>query len=158
MQAQPSPLLEQLKDIHGAAEPPLWPPAPGWWLLAAVVLAVLLLLSRLLGRRLAVRRRKRAWLAELEQLRGEVDPEARPQDFLAGINRLFRAVAVRAFPGTACARLQGEEWVSFLHSLLPDGEERGHLSALAAGPYQPMPEFDADSLVDSARDWVTRYG
>ena len=34
--------LAQLADIHVAAEPGLWPPAPGWWLLAGFTVAQIL--------------------------------------------------------------------------------------------------------------------
>jgi hypothetical protein len=150
--------LARLADIHGAAEPAWWPPAPGWWLLAGVLLLVLLFLLRRLARRLAAWRRRRAWLAELEQLRSRHDPVAAPREYLAALNRLVRAVALRAFPGTSCARLEGEDWVAFLAGLMPDGLPTGPLAALARGPYEPAPTFDADALQGLAERWVRRYG
>ena len=50
--------------------------------------------------------------------------------------------------------------VSFadVRSLLPEGPGTECLSALARGPYEPLPEFDAASLREQARAWVRRYG
>lgn len=151
-------LLTQLRDIHGAADPGWWPPAPGWWVVALLVLLALLVLGRSLARRLATVRRRRQWLRALRRLEEEFDPEARPREFLAGLNRLFRAVAVRAFPGSDCARLHGEDWVAFVRSQLPVGADAAALTALATGPYEPLPEFEAAPLREQARAWVQRYG
>jgi hypothetical protein len=158
MQPDASPLLEQLKDIHGAAPPGWWPPAPGWWFVALVVLAVLVYLARKALRRLAVRRRRRRWLDALDALNRRHDPVAHPGDFLAALNRLFRAVAVRAFPGTGALRLQGEEWVAFITAMMPDDPANDCLRALASGPYEFVPQFDAKKLNERARVWVTHYG
>ena len=151
------PLLAQLRDIHGAAEPFWWPPAPGWWLVALLVLLALLVSGRWLARRLAAVRRRRQWLQALRRLEEEFDPQARPREFLAALNRLFRAVALRAFPGTDCARLHGEDWVAFVRAQL-HGEGGAALTALASGPYEPLPEFEAAALREQARAWVMRYG
>jgi len=158
MNADGSQLLEQLRDIHSAGQPGWWPPAPGWWVLALIFGVVLALLLRKLLQRLSIRRRHRAWLQELELLNREQDPALRPHEYLAGVNRLFRAVAVRAFPGTACARLQGNPWVDWIRALLPEQAESQSLGALACGPYEPVPQFDADALNQLARTWVKLYG
>ena len=97
-------------------------------------------------------------MRELESLGRSFDPAKRPQEYLAGLNRLFRAVALRAFPETACARLQGEEWVAFIRGSLPDHAGADALGALAAGPYEPAPRFDRALLDDCARAWVKRHG
>jgi hypothetical protein len=151
-------LLQQLRDIHGAGEPGWWPPAPGWWLLALAFLLALALLLRMLLRQLAARRRRNAWLRELEALNWHQSPSEHPHEYLAGLNRLFRAVAVKAFPGTACARLQGEPWVDWIRELLPEMAESDGLGALSSGPYEPAPRFDAEKLNELARTWVKLYG
>jgi hypothetical protein len=97
-------------------------------------------------------------LCTLDNLRRRHDPGQQPQEYLAALNRLFRAVSLRAFPGTGCARLEGWAWVDFLASLVPEDVDRGCLGALAEGPYQPAPAFDADGLEAAARSWVRRYG
>jgi len=150
--------LAQLADIHAAAAPGWWPPAPGWWVLAIVLLLALFYLLRAGMQKLAIRRRRQAWLQELQSLAHEHDPASNPQGYLASLNRLFRAVALRAFPDTACARLQGDAWVAFLTGLLPEGEDVENLAALASGPYQPAPRFDPVALNTLATAWVRRYG
>jgi len=150
--------LAQLADIHAAGAPGWWPPAPGWWILAIVLVLILYRLLRTAAKRLAARRRRQAWLQELGSLGRDHDPSLNPHDYLAALNRLFRAVALRAFPDMACARLQGEEWVAFLAGLLPEGESSGNLVVLANGPYEPVPEFDANALNALAAEWVRRYG
>jgi hypothetical protein len=158
MDPQQSPLLAQLKDIHGAADPGWWPPAPGWWLLALLLAAVLGFSLRILAVRIAHHRRKRSWIGVLDRLNRRCDPEQQPQAYLAGINRMFRAVALRAFPQAPCARLQGQEWVAFIRSMMPDGTDPDCLRALASGPYEASPQFDAAALRRSARTWVKLYG
>jgi hypothetical protein len=158
MNPEDAQLLAELKDIHGAADPGWWPPAPGWWLLALVLLLALAVALRALSRKLDVLRRRRLWLRALDELEREWPPAERAHDYLAALNRLFRAVALQAFPGTGCARLQGQEWVTFIRSLLPEGPGPDSLAALARGPYEPAPGFDAPALREQARAWVRRYG
>lgn len=150
-------LLERLQDIHAAAEPGWWPPAPGWWLVAGVALVAALYALALLGRRLRLRLRRRRLLRQLDALAEAFDPATQPADYLAALNRLFRAVALRAFPATDCRRLQGDAWVAFIRERLP-GADAASLEALKAGPYQPEPEFDAARLQSQARRWVANHG
>jgi hypothetical protein len=157
MNADGSALLAQLQDIHSAGQPPWWPPAPGWWLLAIIGLLVLAFVLRKIVNWLSVLRRRKAWLHALEDLNRDYDPVQHPHEYLAGLNRLFRAVAVKAFPGTACARLQGEEWVAFIAALMPE-DAADRLAALASGPYEPLPSFEASALNASAGTWVKLYG
>lgn len=151
-------LLSQLRDIHAATGPGWWPPAPGWWLLAALGLALAVLALRIGYRQWWIMRRRRKLLKALEDIATDIHSAEHPHECLARLNRLFRVVALRAFPGTACARLQGIEWVRFIQSLMPQGIRTDGLAALASGPYEPEPEFDARSLQDLARTWVRKYG
>jgi hypothetical protein len=127
-------------------------------LLGLLVLAGVIFVARILLGRLAVRRRRRRWLNALERIDRDWNPETTPHEYLAAVNRLFRAVALRAFPDTVCARMQGDEWVAFIRSSLPDKADPSGLGALARGPYEPAPAFDAGALRDLARMWVSRYG
>ena len=112
-------LIEQLQDIHTAAEPSWWPPAPGWWVVAAVVLVVLIYaLIRAIGK-IRIRMRGRRLLGELEGLASTFDPQSQAADYLAALNRLFRGIALRAFPDSGCGRLEGEAWVRFIRGRLP---------------------------------------
>jgi hypothetical protein len=158
MNPEDAELLAQLKDIHGAAPPGWWPPAPGWWVAGILVLLAAALALRLLARRWAAWRRRRRWLHALAELDGTGAAPVGPREYLAGLNRLFRAVALRAFPDTACARLEGEQWVTFLRARSPRAEGLESLAALARGPYEPAPEFNAPALREQARAWVKRYG
>lgn len=135
-----------------------WPPAIGWWVLALLLLFLMVAAIRLLRVKLAARKRRREWLRALDAIGQELDPQRDAHQYLAGLNRLFRAVALKAFPGTACAGLQGEEWVKFISSLLPEDADDSSLAALARGPYEPVPNFDAQPLAAHARTWVRLYG
>jgi hypothetical protein len=158
MNADSSPLLDQLQDIHAAANPGWWPPAPGWWVLGLLASLLLAYGVRFLARRLAEQKRRRRLMHALKALNSEFDPRREPHEYLASLNRLFRLVALKAFPGTGCVRLQGEQWVAFIRSLLPEKAETSSLSALANGPYEPCPEFDASALEQHAKTWIRRYG
>ena len=158
MNADNSQLLAQLRDIHSAGDPGWWPPAPGWWVLGLLLMLLMFYLVRSAVNRLILLRRRREWLHELESLGRKFDPSEHPREYLAALNTLFRAVALKAFPETGCARLQGEEWVAFISSLLPEDISHESLLALASAPYQAHPEFDADALQQHARTWVKLDG
>lgn len=158
MNPEDAQLLSQLRDIHAAADPGWWPPAPGWWLLGLLALLGVAALLRLMARRWRVRRRRRRWLLALDRLEREFDPSAQSREYLAALNRLFRAVAIRAFPDTDCARLEGDAWVHFLRARTPLTHGADCLAALARGPYEPAPSFDAAALGRQARAWVKQHG
>lgn len=141
-----------------AGSPLWWPPAIGWWVVAGVMLLLVVMALRFLQLKLAAHQRRREWLRALAAIGQELDPQGDAQQYLASLNRLFRAVALKAFPDTGCAGLQGEAWVTFIRSLLPENAHDSSLAALARGPYEPFPDFDVRSLATQARTWVRLYG
>ena len=151
-------LLQQLRDIHGAPPVPWWPPAPGWWILAVLVLTALVLLGLRLRRALAARRRREKLLSFIELLAQVHPPANAPREYLAGINRVLKVVALRAFPKEEIAPLSGREWISFLSKKLPDEAELQAIEVLQDGPWQPEPQFDAGAIEHVARQWVLRHG
>lgn len=150
--------LAQLRDIHAAAPASWWPPAPGWWILFALLLLVLVLLGRFVYKHHRARQRRRQMLGWIDTLNSLVDPHDQPQAYLAGLNRVFKVVALKAFPEENCAALSGTQWVSFLRGKLGKNTQTEPLQALATGPFSPRPEFDADAICELARHWINRYG
>lgn len=150
----PAGLLSQLRDIQGAPEAPFWPPAPGWWILALGLLVLVVWAVRGLHRRAVLRRRRLDLVERLGRLRQEHDPDQEPQAWLAGVNRLLKVTAMRAFPEQAPGVLTGTEWVAFLGN----EADPGAFTALAAGPYEPHPSFDWRALEGAAEGWLRRHG
>lgn len=150
--------LAQLRDIHAAAQASVWPPAPGWWILFALLLLVLVLLGRFFYKRQKIRQRRQQMLAWVDTLNSLVDPDDQPQAYLAGLNRIFKVVALKAFPEENCAALSGAEWVSFLCGKMGESVSTTPLQALASGPFNPRPEFDAAAISELGRNWIKRYG
>lgn len=148
--------LEQLRDIHAAADASWWPPAPGWWMLFLLLLLTVIFVGRFIVARRKVQRRRQQMLGWIDHLNVWVDPLAQPQAYLSGMNRVFKAVALKAFPAENCAALSGIAWVTFLRQKLEGQTES--LQVLATGPFDPKPEFDADAISELGRDWIKRYG
>lgn len=151
-------LLAQLRDIHGAPPVPWWPPAPGWWLLALLLLVVLAWLGRHLQKVYRNRTRRKNMLAWVDHLNATIDPERDPQAYLGTINRIFKLVALRAFPEQQCAVMAGEQWSEFLISKIDNEPSAEALKVLANGPYDPAPAFDADVISNLSRVWVKMHG
>lgn len=150
-------LLAQLKDIHAAAPVSWWPPAPGWWILAFLLLAMLVWVGRILLGRYRVRQRRIQMLGWVDHLNASIDPQKDPHSYLSTINRIFKVVALRAFPTQQCAAMAGNEWSEFLQQQLK-GEQREALSVLATGPYKPAPDFDPATISELARVWIKQHG
>jgi len=151
-------LLSQLKDIHSAPPVPWWPPAPGWWVLAFLLLVLLVWVGRRLLDRYKDHRRRKQMLAWVEHLNETIDPRLQPQAYLATLNRIFKLVALRAFPERHCAAMAGQEWVGFLTGEMSKSKSAGSLSVLASGPYDPAPQFDPDIMSELTRYWIRRHG
>lgn len=151
-------LLAQLRDIHAAADAPWWPPAPGWWMLFLLLALLLIFVTRYFSARRKARLRRKQMLGWIDNLNVLVDPVEQPQAYLAGLNRVFKVVALKAFPAENCAALSGAAWVAFLRGKLADQRATESLQALASGPFDPHPEFDAEAICALGRDWIKRYG
>ena len=151
-------LLSQLRDIHSVPPVSWWPPAPGWWILALLLLVLLGWLGRLLLARIRVHRRRKQMLGWIDHLNANIDPQRLPQDYLATLNRIFKLVALRAFPDQHCAALAGQDWVEFLTGKMSKSASLESLQVLASGPYDPAPQFDPLVISGLARVWIKHHG
>ncbi len=151
-------LLSQLRDIHAAPAVPWWPPALGWWVLALLLIAVLVWLGYRLVLRYQLHQRRRQMLAWIEHLDSTIDPQRDPQSYLSVLNRIFKLVALRAFPEAKCAAMTGEEWSEFLYTKIKSRQLASELSVMAQGPYDPAVDFDPATLSSLAQHWIRQYG
>ena len=151
-------LLSQLRDIHAAPEVPWWPPAPGWWVLAVLLLVVLGWLLRRLHARYRVQQRRKQMLAWVDHLNTSIDPVRQPQAYLSTLNRIFKLVALRAFPERQCAVMAGQDWADFLTENMKSTASSESLNVLASGPYDPAPRFDPEVMSQLTRTWIREHG
>ena len=146
------PMLE-LRDIHAAPPPGLWPPAPGWWVLAILLLAVLVLGVLWLLRRYRAYRFRHKVMHELEQIstryKNNVDA------LVAETGVWLRRVALQRYPQEQVASLTGAAWLEFLDATGGAGEFRhGAGQVLETGPYRGgVHTVAVDSLLALARRW-----
>jgi len=145
-----------LRDIHAAAPPSLWPPAPGWWILAGLLVVLLVLTTLWLLRRYREYRLKRQIMDELNALTiGNNDENT--EEFLIRLSVLLRRIALRRHSRERVASLTGSDWLRFLDATGGDGEfEHGAGRILEIGPYRPpaRESLPADELLALARRWV----
>ena len=99
-------------------------------------------------------------LAWVDHLNANIDPRREPQAYLSTLNRIFKLIALRAFPNQPCAALNGPDWADFLIERIAKSPSADALNILATGPYDPdpAPSFDPDLLSDLARNWIKQYG
>jgi hypothetical protein len=158
MNPQGADLLSQLRDIHSAPAAPWWPPAPGWWVVALLAAIGLIFVARYFTRQWRRQLRRRKLAGYVQAIETGIDPAADPQGFLAAINRIFKLVAIEAFPGSHCVQMRGADWTGFLQRHMSPQPGTEHLEVLADGPYQPRPRFDDDAMLRLARQWISQYG
>jgi len=151
-------LLSQLRDIHTAPPVSWWPPAPGWWVLAFLLMVLLVWIGRRLLARYRIGRRRKQMLGWVDHLNATIDPQLQPQAYLATLNRIFKLVALRAFPERHCAAMAGQDWVDFLSGKMSNLQSAESLNVLASGPYDPAPRFDPEIISELTRHWITQHG
>lgn len=163
--------VQQIRDIHGFAAVPWWPPGPGWWVLAGGLTLLALLAWRF---RSTLRLRipipvitlgDWRWDAarQLRALRRQVQHDELALKEAAGtVSELLRRIAMARLGRATCAGLTGSDWLAWLHTNDPnrfDWGTRGGL--LLDAPYAPPRDTaagtrraDLIALIDAAHDWV----
>ncbi len=144
-----------LRDIHAATAPSVWPPAPGWWLLAVLLIALLVSGSLWLLRRYKAHRLNCQVMDELDALTNS-STEDNTVVFLSKLSILLRRIALRRYTREQVASLTGSDWLRFLDATGGNGDfEHGVGQILEVGPYCPHPqELPAEELLALARRWV----
>ena len=143
-----------LRDIHAAAPPAFWPPAPGWWVLAALLIAILVLTTVWCFRRYRLYRLKIQIMDEIETL-SDCSTE-NTEEFTARLSMLLRRIALRQYPRKRVASLTGSVWLRFLDETGGDGDfEHGIGRILEVGPYRPQTSAQPrEALLALARRWA----
>ena len=143
-----------LRDIHAAAPPAFWPPAPGWWVLAALLIAILVLTTVWCFRRYRLYRLKIQIMGEIEKLSDCSTKNT--EEFTARLSMLLRRIALRQYPRERVASLTGSDWLRFLDETGGDGDfEHGIGRILEVGPYRPQTsEQPREALLALARRWA----
>lgn len=146
-----------LRDIHAAAAPSLWPPAPGWWVLAVLLIAALAMTTHWLLRRYRFYRQKRNIMHELDTLTSSYSSN-NTSEFVTRLSILLRRIALRRYARERVASLTGSDWLRFLDATGGDGDfEHGVGRILEVGPYRPQTrELPAEELLALARRWVKK--
>jgi hypothetical protein len=152
----PSAVLD-LRDIHAAPPPALWPLAPGWWLLAVIVLIALLGLAVWARRRYRRYRHERQIMLEIERL-SECSNKENVSGFVTDVSTLLRRVAIRRYSRAEVASLTGVDWLRFLDATGgAGGFANGVGQVLETGPYQPaLNDVPAEELLSLARVWISK--
>ena len=143
-----------LRDIHAAAPPAFWPPAPGWWVVALLIIAILVLSTLWLLRRYRLYRLKGDIMDEIESL-SDCSAE-NTEEFTAHLSMLLRRIALRRYSHEQVAPLTGSDWLRFLDETGGNGDfEHGIGQVLEIGPYRPQKsELPAEELLALARRWA----
>ncbi len=144
----PEMMLSQLAPLREPAPIGWWPLAPGWWGIAIILMVALAVLWIWVKKRRNRHFYRRLALAELASLRAQ-------RASAASVNRLLKAVALRAFPSEQVAALHGETWLSFLRQRCA-GLPPEAFNALETR-YQKHPINVTDALFDAAEHWIKRH-
>ena len=143
-----------LRDIHAAAPPAFWPPAPGWWVLAALFITILVLTTIWLLRRYRLYRLKLQIMDEISSLSDCCKDNS--EEFTARVSMLLRRIALRRYSHERVASLTGSDWLRFLDETGGGGDfEHGIGQILDVGPYCPHTrEQPREELLALAQRWA----
>ena len=153
-----NPQSDPLAALHPLREPAaiaLWPPAPGWWLLALLLMVLLIAAALWLRRRHQLGAYRRQGLQQLSLIRARWQTSDDEKRYVAEVNALLKAVAMRALPEPTVASASGQEWLALLDAHAPKDWTAPKL--LATGPYSPAPDTGAETLYDMSARWIREH-
>ncbi len=157
-QAQGAKQELQLADIHLAAKPSAWPPAPGWWILFFLLVGLLTFTGMKLIHYLRLKNHQKRILQALGQLEKKLIKDQSPET-IADINILLRRLALAHFPRKNIASLTGHDWLNFLDKSGNTKDfSQGAGKLLADAPYLANIPQSADikGLSSVVKKWVKR--
>jgi hypothetical protein len=155
-----TPSIFDLRDIVVPEPVGFWPPAAGVWVLVGVAgcaLALLIWRGYLVWKSGAYRR---AGLARLAQIEGQLASPGSEVAALRELSDLLKRVALAAFPRKQVAPLYGESWLRFLEHTCDSCTFTvgpGKLLNSVTSTGQEALHVNADhgrELIDFARRWI----
>ena len=146
----------QLADIHLAATPSAWPPAPGWWILLFLLLGLITFTVIKFIRYLRFKKHQTRILQALGQLEKTLNKDQSPEA-IADVNILLRRLALAHYPRKKIASLTGQDWLKFLDKSGSTNDfSQGAGKLLADAPYlvNIPPSADIKGLSLVVKKWV----
>jgi Domain of unknown function (DUF4381) len=147
-----------LRDIHLPLPVGIWPLAPGWWFLIAALITAIAIILFLLQRHRRPTALKQA-LAEVDRLldTSEVSNVKRNQE----ISLILKKLAVTSYPREDVAGLSGQEWITWVQSLVEGKTLSAQLlEFLKLGPYSAKVNViqDQDAFRTEIHDLLIAVG
>lgn len=147
--------LTNLRDLALPQVVSFWPPAPGIWILGAACAAVLAIILWRAVQRYRALAYRRAAIAELEALGGEID-RGGPTS-VAHVSAILKRVAMVDYGRELVAPLSGEAWADFVASKAKAGFDAGSIRKALHEVYvaerTPGPS-ELRELIGQARIWI----
>ena len=143
-----------LRDIHLPDAISIWPPAPGWWLLLLLLILLAVLLPKLI-RYLKQPKPNKLALAEFKQIKNQFTQQQNHQQLARDLSALLRRIGLTYYSREQVASLTGDAWQQQLNGLNPQQPLiDGFINTISTAAYQPDPELDAQSLLNSCEQWL----
>ena len=166
MQMAPAGSLQALNALKPNIVPQpvgLWPMAAGWWGVAILSLALVGGVVWLLWRRFRRRRYRRIGRKQLSSVWSRFERHKQIETLLHECNHLLKMTALQAFPRQQIAQLNGQRWIAFLVSTLPNSKQRISFnetitSTLKAGLYKKEARaINPHSLRQAIDLWIRKH-
>ena len=148
----------QLADIHLAAKPSAWPPAPGWWILSFLLLGLISFSIIKFTQFIRAKKYQKRILKALGQLEKKLQKD-QSTEAISDINILLRRLALAHYPRKKIASLTGQDWLKFLdESGNTKDFTQGAGKLLADAPYLASIPKSADikGLSFVVKKWVNK--
>jgi len=159
MNPQASSVDLAIRDIHLPDSALWWPPAPGWWIVF-ILLVVIGFGFYIYKKTYFNRKLKKNIKLELSQYYLDFENTSNAQLLIQQLSALLRRVALYRFKELSVAKMQGNEWLEFLDSTLPDEQSKQHLfktgtgKIFLEGPYQPVIDNDVKPVYELVTLWL----